>query len=161
MGKLIMSNNWKTSVLELLTIFRGALLAVIPWVEKAKIKWKEGQAYDDWENISESLYKNIVCSSLNGEVASEYRIARYNVIYDDYASINFIEVRNRNNFQRKFAFVGFQSDFSPLDSVKVAELDKYYKVVNYNDLKFDGLEFVFVKNINGKKEIIDGIEIAL
>ncbi|MBK9381980.1 MAG: hypothetical protein IPN39_11675, partial [Chitinophagaceae bacterium] len=158
MGELIMSNIWKTSVTELLAIFKGALLAIIPWLEKAKIKWEVGEAYDDWDNIAESLYKNIVCSSLAGEVALEYGIAKYNFKYVDYASINFIEVRNIENSERKFAFVAFQSDSSPLDSIKVAELDKYDKVVSYTNLEFDGLEFVFVKNINGKKEVIDSIE---
>lgn len=156
-----MSNNWKTSVTELLAIFRGALLSIIPWLEKAKIKWKEGEAYDDWDNIAESLYSNIVCSSLTGEVASEYRIAKYNFNYDDYASINFIEVRDKENYEKKFAFVAFQSNFSPLDNVKVAELDKSNKVVDYTNLNFDGLEFVFVKNNNGKKEVIDSIEVSL
>jgi hypothetical protein len=43
-----MTNKWKTSVTELLAIFRGALLAIIPWLDRANIKWKEGgEAYDD------------------------------------------------------------------------------------------------------------------
>ncbi|ACP21007.1 hypothetical protein Aasi_1725 [Candidatus Amoebophilus asiaticus 5a2] len=161
MGKLIMSNNWKISVSELLDIFREVLLAVIPWLEKAKIKWKEGEAYDDWDNIAEALYKNIVCSSLTGEVAFKYTIAKYNFNYDDYASIDFIEVRSKDNSEKKFAFVSFQSSFSPLDSVKVAELNKTDKVVGYTSLKFDSLGFFFVKNINGKKEFIDNIDVEL
>lgn len=156
-----MSNNWKTSVTELLAIFRGALLSIIPWLEKAKIKWKEGESYDDWDNISESIYMNIVCSSLIGDVASEYGIAKYNFDYNDYTPINFIEVRDKDNSEKKFAFVAFQSNFSPLDSVKVAELDKMNKVVGYTNLKFDSLQFVFVKNINGEREVIDSLEVAL
>lgn len=156
-----MNNNWKTSVTELLVIFRGALLAIIPWLEKAKIKWKEDEAYDDWDNIAESLYANIVCSSLIGEVATEYQITKYNFNYDNYSSVNFIEVRNKDNSEKKFAFVAFQSGSSALDSVKVAELDKTDKVVGYTNLKFDNLEFVFVKNFNGKKKIINSIEVTL
>jgi hypothetical protein len=161
MGELIMSNNWKTSVTELLAIFKGALLAIIPWLEKAKIKWKEGEAYDDWDNISESLYKNIVCSSLIGEIASENTIAKYNFNYDDYSSIDFIEVRSKENYEKKFAFVAFQTNSSPMDTVKVAELDKTNKVIGYTNLKFDSSKFVFVKNVNGKKEVIDNIEVVL
>jgi len=97
MGGLIMKNKWTVSVTELLIIFRGALLAIIPWIEKAKIKWKEHEAYDDWDNIAESLYKNIVCSSLTGEVASQYTIAKYNFDYDDYSSVDFIGVRNKKS----------------------------------------------------------------
>lgn len=156
-----MSNNWKSSVTELLAIFKGALLAIIPWLEKAKIKWKEGEAYDDWDNISESLYENIVCSSLIGEIASEYTIAKYNFNYNDYSSIDFIEVMDKDNSEKIFAFVAFQSSFTPLDHIKVAELDKTNKVVGYTYLKPDGLEFVFVKNINGKREVIDEVNVRL
>jgi hypothetical protein len=156
-----MSNNWKTSVTELLVILRGALMAIIPWLEKAKIKWTDEEAYDDWDNIAESLYQNIVCSSLTGEIASEYQIAKYNLNYEDYSSINFIGVRHKDNSEKKFAFVAFQSNLSPMDSVKVAGLDKLDKVIDYTKLKLDSLDFVFVKNLNGKKEVIDSIEIAL
>jgi hypothetical protein len=161
MGKSIMSKNWKTSVTELIAIFRGALLSIIPWLQKAKIKWKEGEAYDDWDNIVESLYANIVCSSLIGEVASKHGIAKYNFAYNDYSSINFIEVRGKGNSETVYSFVAFQSNFSPLDSVKVAELDKANKVVGYTNFTFEELEFIFVKNVNGKKEVIDNIEVTL
>ncbi|MGK6353203.1 hypothetical protein [Parapedobacter sp. DT-150] len=160
MGDLIMGDKWKTSVTELMTIFRGALLSIIPWLEKAKIKWKESEAYDDWDNIAESLYKNIVCSSLTGEVASEYGIAKYNFNYDNYASIDFIEVRVDNS-EKKFAFVAFQNNASPLDSVKVAELDKTNTVIDYTNLKFGGLRFVFARNIDGKRELVGSVEIEL
>lgn len=156
-----MNNCWKTSVTELLAIFRGALLAVIPWVEKAKIKWKDGEAYDDWDNIVESLYENIVCSSLTSDVILKYGIAKYNFNYDSYDSINFIEVKINNNPEKKYAFVAFQSNSSLLDKVKVAELNKAEKVVGYVDLSLAELEFVFVKNINGKKEIVDSVEVEL
>lgn len=156
-----MSTNWKTSVTELLVILRGALMAIIPWLEKAKIKWTDEEAYDDWDNIAESLYQNIVCSSLSGEIASEYQIAQYNFNYEDYSSINFIGVRHKDNPEKKFAFVAFQSNLSPMDSVKVAELDRLDKVVDYTKLNLDSLDFVFVKNLNGKKEVIDSIEILL
>lgn len=156
-----MNNNWKTTVNELLLIFRGALMAVIPWLEKAKIKWKEGEAYDDWDNIAASLYQNIVCSSLTGEVSSDYSIAKYNFHYEDYLLIDFIQVRSKSYSDKNFAFVSFQSNSSPLDTVKVAELNKSDKVDGYTNLKLDGLEFVFVKNFEGKKEIIKELDVMV
>lgn len=156
-----MSNNWKTSVTELLAIFKGALLAIIPWLEKAKIKWKEGEAYDDWDNIADSLYRNIVCSSLTGEVASDYSIAKYNFHYEDYSSIDFIQVKSERHSDKYLAFVAFQSISTPLDSIKVAELDKADKVVKHLDLKQGDLEFVFVKNNKGEKEVIDKVDLML
>jgi len=158
---VIMSNSWKTSVNELLSIFRGALLSLIPWLEKARINWKEGETYDDWDNIAEALYENIVCSSLTGEVTLEYKIAKYNFNYDDYNSIDFIGVKDKDNSEKKYAFVAFQNDSSPMNSIKVAVLNKIDKVVGYTILKYDDLEFVFIKNDNGQKKVIDKIDVAL
>jgi hypothetical protein len=156
-----MNNNWKTSVSELLEIFRGALIAVIPWLEKAKIKWKNSEAYDDWDNIAKTLYENIVCSSLTGEVASEYSIAKYDFNYDDYSSIDFILVKNKNQVHIKYAFVSFQSITNPLDSLRVAKLDKSNRVIEYINLKLEEVGFVLVKNNKGKEELIDEIEIII
>lgn len=161
MGKLSMNNIWETSVTELLEIFKGSILAVIPWLEKAKIKWNEGEAYDDWDNIVEVLYQNIVCSSLSGETSSEYKIAKYNFIYDNYSSLNYIAVRDENNYNERFAFVSFHSESFAMDSIKIAKLDKTNNVVGYNNLKLEGLNFVFVKHINGMKEVIDEIVVLL
>lgn len=156
-----MSNSWNTSVTELLGIFRGALLAIIPWIEKAKIKWKEGEAYDDWDDIADCLYRNIVCSSLTGEIASDYPIAKYNFQYEDYSSVDFIQIKSERHSDKYLAFVAFQSIFAPLDNIKVAELDKSDKVVKHLDLKQEDLQFVFVKNNKDKKEVIDKIDVML
>jgi hypothetical protein len=161
MGELVTNNCWKTSVTELLTIFRGALLAIIPWLEKARIKWNEGEAYDDWDNITESLFKNIVCSSLIGEVTFNYPIAKYNYNYDNYATLDFIEVKSKDYYSKRLVFVGFQTNSSSLDSVKVAEINEANKVVGYTNLEWDDLVFVYVKNTNNEKDIIESIEIEL
>ncbi len=156
-----MNNNWKTTVTDLLVIFQGALISIIPWLEKAKIKWEDEEAYDDWDNIAESLFKNIVCSSLTGEILAEYKIAKYNFKNDDYSTLNLIEVKNNDNPEKKFVFIAFQSNSSPMDSIKVAVLDKADKVVGYDSLRFENLEFVFVKNRSGKKEIVENIKVNL
>jgi hypothetical protein len=57
--------------------------------------------------------------------------------------------------------VAFQSISTPLDSIKVAELDKSDIVVKHLDLKQGDLEFVFVKHNKGKKEFIDKIDVML
>lgn len=48
-----------------------------------------------------------------------------------------------------------------MDSIKIAKLDKTNNVVGYNNLKLEGLNFVFVKHINGMKEVIDEIVVLL
>ena len=98
---------------------------------------------------------------LSGETSSEYKIAKYNFIYDNYSSLNYIAVRDENNYNERFAFVSFHSESFAMDSIKIAKLDKTNNVVGYNNLKLEGLKFVFVKHINGMKEVIDEIVVLL
>lgn len=146
---------WKTSVKELLTIFRGALTSIIPWVEKAKIQWKDEAAYDDWDNIAEALFENIVCSSLNGAVLASYPIAKYGLQYDDYADIEYILVKNPKHLNEKLVFVGFTTKETPFDSILVAQIDEQNKVIECKDLEWDSSDFVFVSHNNDEKECIE------
>lgn len=161
MGELILENNWNTSVNELLIIFRGSLLSIVPWLEKANIKWKDEESYDDWENIALVLYENIVCASLVGEVLPEYSIAKYGFTYDDYSGVDYLKVMSKEYSEKSLALISFQSFSSPLDSVKVAILDNDDKVIGHLTLSQVGLEFLFVKNKNDKKYVIDNITVIL
>lgn len=156
-----MNNNWETTISELLAIYRGALIAIIPWLEKAKINWKEGESYDDWDKIAGTLYENIVYSSITGEISQNESIASYDFHYNDYSAIDSIQVISNEYSNSKFAFVSFQSIAFPMDTIEVAALNSSYKVIEYLTMKVEGSEFVLVKNSNGKKEIIDKINIIL
>ena len=56
MGKLIME-KWNTSIKELLLNYMGALQAIIPWLEKSRIPYLEGESYDEWDAITSTLYE--------------------------------------------------------------------------------------------------------
>lgn len=156
-----MNRKWITNVRELLVIFKEAITSIIPSLEKARINWKDGETYDEWDNIVESIFENIVFSTFIGEVLSEYNIAKYDFYYEDYSNINYIGVRNKEYLDKKFAFVSFQIDLLPIINIKVAELDELEKVISHTNLRFDDVEFYFVKNNEGKKEYIDTIEITI
>lgn len=161
MGTINMDNYWRTSVNELLHIYKGALISIVPWLDKAMIKWKDEDSYDDWENISQSLYSNIVCSSLLGDVIIESSIAKYNFLYNNYSSIDFLLVKSDKYFGKKFAFISFQSDLSPFDSVKLAELDEFDNVIGYLTIKDERLKFLYVKYNNGEKVIMDEVNVLI
>ena len=44
------------SVVELLSAFRGALIALVPIMDQVGIKWRDEDAYDDWDDIAATLY---------------------------------------------------------------------------------------------------------
>jgi hypothetical protein len=142
-----MENIWQTSVNELMGIFRGSLLSLIPWLEKARINWKEGEAYDEFDNIAESLYKNIVCSSLFGETLDEYPIANYDLIYKDYSELNFVRVLSNVHKDKLLAFISLQSVNNTFDSVKTVSLDSAFHPVEYLVLDLANVDFSYYDNL--------------
>ncbi len=58
------TRTWATSIDDLLRTFRDGLIAMIPIAERACIIWKEPDAYDDWDMISQALYRAIVITSI-------------------------------------------------------------------------------------------------
>ena len=139
MGKIAMHDTWEISVTELMTIFKEAIISIIPWLEKAKIPWKEGEIYDDGEDIYRSLYENIVIGSILREILPINRIAKYGFHYENY----------------------FETLSTPLDNVKVAILDDSDIVIGFLILKQEGLKYAFVKNNNGTdKEIISEVNVV-
>ena len=161
MGLITMDKYLEMSINELISIFRGSLIALIPWLDKAKIKWEDGVAYDDWDNIVESLYQNIVCASLVGEVLAEYNIAKYNYYYKDFTSIEFIEVKTSVESREQYVFIGFQSISTYFDSVKVAIINDNYELIRYSNIDYKDTSFSYVKRLGSKKFTINSLKIRL
>ncbi|WP_345454894.1 hypothetical protein [Deinococcus aluminii] len=59
-----MDGKWNTSVQELIDIFSQSLKQLIPVMDKAHIKWRGNEAYDDWDEIKRVLFSNIVVNSI-------------------------------------------------------------------------------------------------
>jgi len=156
-----MGKVWKTSVTELLTIFRGAVIAIIPWIEKAKIPWTDEDAYDDFDNIVESLYNNIVLATLENGVLTEYSTARYGFHYTDYSKMDFIIIKSTEHPDKRLAFVCFNSLGSPLNRVHAAILNKENVVTGFLTIDLDNLEFGFVRNAADYEEAITELNVTL
>lgn len=54
------SGAWCGTVNVLLANLRDALSALIPVAERARISWREGEAYDDWDGLASFVYEIIV-----------------------------------------------------------------------------------------------------
>ena len=98
---------------------------------------------------------------MTGDVSAQLDIAKYDLKYDTYASINFLEVKMIDSENKKYAFISFQSINSPFDSVKVAELDTENRVAAYATFTVAEVVFYYVKSSNGQRDIIDNFEVKL
>lgn len=87
-------NYWDTSITELIMIFRDSLISLIPILQRAKITVGIDQGYDAWDDISETLFNNIVVESIRWALPEnemlDFKLSRYEMTYEDYFNISFI-----------------------------------------------------------------------
>jgi hypothetical protein len=75
------SSPWRVRIGTLVEIFQGALIALVPTFDQARINWRGPNTYDDYERIAEGLFDSIVRDALTNAqlVAKAYPPGRYSV----------------------------------------------------------------------------------
>ncbi len=143
--------RWTTSVHHLMLNFRDALVALIPYMERGRIPWRDEEAYDDWDEIAQSLYKNMVLRSIlfSTEHQDDLATPEYGTVYPSYDGKSFIEVvETTPQLDGYKVFVGFSTQEHPFDQVR-------YQPVSGSDLRATGApvciplgetKFTFVAN---------------
>ena len=149
---------WKTSITKLIYIFRESLINLIPTLEKARISWKTKEAYDDWDEIAETLFKNIVIRSIQfhkeiGE-EKELKVPKFDFRYDNYLEMSFIEVKMKSEIEKDFkteldnifVFRGFDTIQKPFDCVSCSRIDKSgnFQFIEEKIFPMDKVEFSFL-----------------
>lgn len=56
------------TVTHLVESFRRALVTLAPCVEAVGVTWQQGEAYDDWDVIEETLFEVLVVASIRGDL---------------------------------------------------------------------------------------------
>jgi len=108
------------NVTELVGLFREALLALLPVMDKARIEWREGRTYDPWENIERILYDSILGSCVENAVptGSAVRLATYGLVRPTYADRSFLVASGVGNA----AFLELATRPQPFDEAVFLEL---------------------------------------
>jgi len=123
-----MSSIWNTSVSQTMHIAQEALRALVPIVEKARMKWREPDNYDDWDLIASAIVRSIVSMSVENclEFARASPIIDYDMRADNYSQFSFITDLAS---AKSLAFVSFVTDREPFDACLFAELDENQRVL--------------------------------
>lgn len=89
---------------QLVELFRQALVAVGPLAEKAGVNWLQYPAYDDWDAVTEGMFRTFVLSALeNSDVSSRLgNMSRYGFEPDEASSHLVVTTAGR-----RFAFIDF------------------------------------------------------
>src|SRR4051794_1808978 len=118
---------WRAPVTDVVLIFRDALRALVPHVMRAKIEWREGAAYDDWDEIAQVLYDKIVVAStvwaLPDDERSIIEFSLYNTTYASYADKTVIVVNEKLDGER-LVFHSFATQDQPFDTVRTIAVDE-------------------------------------
>lgn len=135
---------WNVSVKDLLMNFQGALVALVPWLEKSKIPFVEGESYDDWDMISSTLYETMVINSIKYSTEfsnNQYPFAKYDYPYDNYEGLSFILAENPEKSSDFTIFVSLNSNdkFKSINVCRVSKLNM--QVVSKGRLKLNAAEF--------------------
>ena len=120
--------TWKTSVTELMDILHDGFLAMIPIMDRAHLAWKEPDNYDEWDEISETLFKRLVIETIqwaiypkdNGKLV----IPQYGFTFKEYSGYSVIEsVQREMQNDWYFVFIAYSTTESPLDSIECLPVD--------------------------------------
>ena len=111
------TSMWRTTITMLLLNFRSALIAILPYMDAIKIGWKDDEAYDDWDDIASSLYRNMVMNSIrhSSECRYDLELAPYDLLVSSYKRMYITVIYKQFD---KLAFIGFSSKSEAFDSVK-------------------------------------------
>jgi hypothetical protein len=107
-------------VTELVSLFRDALLALLPIMDRSRIEWRDGKTYDPWENIERTLYQSIIGSCVESIVPTSKtnRLASYGLQYPNYRGMAFLVASDDRNAVL-FDLVAGQEPFSEAAFVKL------------------------------------------
>lgn len=109
---------WSPTVSELVLNLREALCAVVPYFERAKIPWREPDAYDQWDNVATALYEGLVVENVRYGVEAQIRLPHYDAAFQDFETLSFFEVNPRTHSDKYLAFFKFTSKEQAFDVVE-------------------------------------------
>ena len=100
---------------EILSIFRAALLSVIPHAEKVGVRWKEWEAYDGWDRIEEALFQSMVSECVEF-IFGEGQVFPLPLINNVLSNPHSESLLFDEALGQRFRFLGLQHGIEPFDT---------------------------------------------
>jgi hypothetical protein len=111
-------------VTELVRLFRSGVVALLPVMDAARIRWAEPGVYDAWEDIERTLYASVVGSCVENAVPDTLPpLATYGLTMPDYSAHSFISERGFRLEGTLTAFLELRTGDKPFDLALFHELD--------------------------------------
>lgn len=150
--------GFRISVNDCIGIFRDAVIALIPFAERARLTWEDVNPHDDWERIAEMLFNVFVARPIMldaSAVRGQMPLPPYDYDVDSYSQYSWIEVYLPNESQG-FPLIRLLSQGSPFDAVQLARIDPDSLGTRSRvTVPWDGAEFFFRRRLyDGSSKVI-------
>ncbi|WP_236787658.1 hypothetical protein [Amycolatopsis sp. GM8] len=151
----------RATVDELFSNFRNALLAMIPFADRAMISYRDHDMYRSWEHLAECLFDVFVRDPIEADRSrnsAEFSLARYDIDQADYLRSSWIALDSEPG--NHVAVVRFLSMSEPFDTVQVVDVDHTTfsagpaRVVPWQEAKF----IFFRRFENARAEVVTRVE---
>ncbi len=108
---------WRTTVTDVVGVFRDALIALLPSLERARIPWRDGAASDDFDRLAQAAYDTYVLSAFRFGLTTDeeaVHVPPWGLHVTTYAESDWIEVVSNDVAERPLALVGFKTRDTPV-----------------------------------------------
>jgi hypothetical protein len=152
------------SINDLLLSFKGSLNSLIPWLERIKMPYDKLSSYDDWDEISSTLFRTIVLNSIlnsTEDIDENIIFPEYGIIYENYRDYSFLIIDNEsdNYFQVFNEFVCEQTEFN---KILVSNIDKIdYTLRETIIIECNDVSVSLFLNMRDQYRIVNRINIIL
>jgi hypothetical protein len=157
---------WHVHVSELIGLFQEALQVLAPVMVRAQIQYTEDTAYDDWDNIAQCLYENMVCRSIRfaTEIDETIDLPAYAMLYETYSHTALVQMEDLSKpAAGPFAFHSFVTRKHPFDTAVGIQLRDDYKTATSvrHEAGFDRVQFKLVLRDRTETRTISELDIVL
>ena len=152
--------DWATSVSELVGLFRDALLALIPVFERAHIPWRDGESYDQWDEVGAVLFDKLVREPLTWALddGPDLSLLDYDLAVPTWSGRSFVAVRHPMVPGDSTAvLLRFETRLAPLDTVAVGLIDGQGAGAAEKRVPVDEASFVVVDRRHGRDSIVSSV----
>jgi hypothetical protein len=102
--------------------FQEALISLVAYFDEVRIPWREGEAYDEWDDVATALFTALVAEpvkwDLNPVGSYQFRLPAYDMLSPLVAESHYIAVLN-SGLTGSVRFHSFGTLKTPFDAVNV------------------------------------------
>jgi hypothetical protein len=140
---------WNTTVTQLVHDFRDAIVALGPIMDRQELPWvdtAQGEPYDDYDDLEESLFRVFVLSPIRHALNDwDFKCHRLRFGRVDYAGLSYVGLESQvgASNQPSLVFAGFETASRLRETIYAHQVDGEMKAIGSVQMPLDGAVLSF------------------